>query len=281
MTVSFPSDLSTDLVDGVSTVLASIDNGTRAFANALKSAVIESLDAAQPRQMIPINASAVSGPISVDDYSIVDLTLNANLANLDFAPPSGKPSRWVVWYRQDGTGGRTVTWDTDIVVSGSGGLRPSIDPRATKITAVEYESNGSGTTVMYNTQQAIWLSWSTPANTDVATVTGGAKFLVPSLAEIVFVQSSLVSAGTTGNMVADVNWAANADGGSLASLYSSAAKPTIASGSLWSGQALPDVAARFLIPSVAGKPGALSVDIDSVHTTKGKGFSVFIGLQVP
>lgn len=279
--MSYPGDLSTDLQDGVTTVLASIDNGTRAAFNALKAAVIADLDARQPRELHSVNASAVSAPIDVADHSLIDLTMNANLTGLDFNPPTGKPSRWVVWIRQDGTGGRTVTFDAGVVVAGNGGRTPTIDPRAGKITALEFESAGGGDIVLYNTQQTIWLERQTDAGADVAAVNGAGKFLVASLAEIILVQTSLVTAGTTGTMVADVNWAANADGGALASLYSAATKPTIASGSLWSGQALPDVANRILIPSVAGKPGALSVDIDSVHTTKGKGFSITIGLQVP
>lgn len=269
------NNLSTNRQDAVTLVVAADDNVTAAAVNNNANEAIAALAGKAPLGLTTVNATAIAGPIDVADTSLVVITLNGNVTGLDFDVPVGH-SRWSVWLKQDATGSRTVTLDTAIIPLN--GYAPFIDPAANAITVLDFESDG--TSIIVSTGQRIdWLIWSTPADTAVAAVAGGARWLIDRPCEIVFVQGSLVTAGTTGSQVFDINWANNCDTGNPTTLYTGtpANRPTIATGSRWSGQTLPPAANRKLIPA-NGVSGVLTVDIDSVHTTPGEGAALQIGL---
>lgn len=90
---------------------------------------------------------SASGTFSADLSENIDFNfdLTGNLTvNFDTDAPSGLSARYMFRFKQDGTGGRTVTWNASgSTVTWQGGTEPVVDPGSNKVTIVSIYWDGS------------------------------------------------------------------------------------------------------------------------------------------
>lgn len=159
-----PATLTVKEVDGSPSVAATeidVPNGSGSVAGTVFTmAYAQKINGGRETESV-VAASGASQTLNLANGNLFDLTITAATLTLTFSgATSGEVCSFTLWARQDGTGGRLITWPGSVVWPG--GITPTL---ATAINALDefvFESTDGGTT---------WLGHHIGAGTALGTAT--------------------------------------------------------------------------------------------------------------